>query len=355
MVLYTEHAIRVLNLLGLEEPARGESRLTPLWEAREGHRLVAAPVLLQAPPGDDPLGAQERTAVWLTALPGQGFTLCSARLALKGERPKVVRRTFPDDRARGLSLADPKDRGFLVRTPFEGRDRVLLCLPQGVWLLDVLGAGAGGPVSFNPLLRDRRTLAHLDDTPGVVFVPGQRTATQGPDDEVGGRVFLACESGGHSWSLVELTVTPDGSAVPQVHDDYGGIPFDRARVAGLSGVVCLSGQALTLCDWLQHRMPLGSSAHLDATARAHVYGRLAVCSGATAEGGHPHWFAVLMDLERGQLAASLVWPTAAGHPVMLGRSLFTLENVEPGQRGAPATAAPGLHLVRREVRIRPLA
>ena len=173
-----------------------------------------------------------------------------------------------------------------------------------------------------------------------MFVSSPQYATA----EGGGTVFMTCEEEDGTRTLVELNIAADGAASPPILHDFRGIPFDIVGGNALPGALCQAGQTLMLCDARQRRIPQGSSTHLDGMTRGHVYGRLAACSGMVVEGGHPHWFLVLMDLWRRQIAQQISWPRPACHPVLLGKYVFTIEDVPPNR-----TAVAGLCLVRREL------
>jgi hypothetical protein len=346
MLVYSENGIKALNLLTLEGGAPGADRHLTLWEAKDGQRLAAAPVLLQGAPADgDPLTGQQRTAVWLTREGGQGLMLRAAPLVLGDRRSGPSGWRLPEEPARGTASADDQDRAFLLRVPLGRRDRALLCRRGGLWLIDLLGS-TGNNLTLRPLLKERGAVTRPDDLPGAVFLPGQLSAATAQGDDPTGRVFVTCEDARGGRRLFEVSLAADGSVAAAPYGDYGGTPIDVAEARGLRGVLCHHGQALTLCNWMHQQVPAGSSMFLDGLARAHVYGRFAVCTGTTTEGVPPQWFLLLMDLERGRIAdEAVIWPGAAGHPVVLGRYLFILETLEP-RAGGPR---PGLYLTRREL------
>ncbi len=172
MLLSSEYGVKVHNLLSLDDPGYGECRPRDLWQAEAGARPIADPVLLR----DTPKGA-ERLAVWLThGL--TGVTLWAAPLLVTHGRSPALRRYAPTCGGRPLSIRDGQ-RAVLVPAPLPDRDRLLLATEDGLWLLD---PGAGAPVppgpdgrrqlDAAPLLEGRRLLVNINETPGVVFVPG---------------------------------------------------------------------------------------------------------------------------------------------------------------------------------------
>jgi hypothetical protein len=341
-LLSSEHGIKVLNLLSLDDPGCGECRPHDLWQVEAGALPIADPVLVR----DSPSGL-ERLAVWLTSGPG-GVTLWAAPLLVTHGRSLSLRRYALVCGGGPLRLRGGQ-RALLVPAPLADRDRLLLATEDGLWLLD---PAAGAPVPPGPdgrrpmdaivLLSGRRLLVNVNETPGVVFVPG---GAGGHGDD-GGTVYAAA-AGRDSEELCAVLVSARGPVSRFAGHELGGVPLDNVTLRGRRLLLCRARRSLLLCDAIGQQTRVATSDALPWIVRADVHGRLAVCSGHDASEGSGRWFVQLWDLGgENALIDQSVTEALAAHPLLLGRYLFTVE----------AFAAHGRHtlwLTRRRLESKP--
>jgi hypothetical protein len=342
LAVSSQHGLKALNLLTLDDPGGEEGGLLELWEPEPGERLLADPVLLR-----DSRNGLERLAVWLTGGPA-GATLWAAPLLVTYGRLPAPRRYILEENGQPLALADG-GRLVLIEAAREERDAVILAGAHGLWLLDPAAeasggaAGAGGrrPLAALPLLRGRTFLVSAADQPGVVLLPGGGAGR----DQVCGTVFAAAAGPtcGGPEELCAALVARHGAAGQFASPGPGGIPLGIASPARGRGVLCRAGRSLTLCNPLGQQHRIATSDALPWVLRAHVYGRVAVCSGRDAAEGRGRWFVQLWDLEDDDTLIDQVFSEhLPAHPLLLGRYLFTIE--ELGEAGRPA-----LWLTRRRL------
>jgi hypothetical protein len=343
LAISSEQGIKALNLLTLDDPGGGQESLIELWSPEPGERLLADPVLLR-----DSRNGLERLAVWLTAGPG-GVALWAAPLLVTYGRLPAPRRYTLEERGQPLAQEDG-GRCVLLEAALEERDAVILAAPHGLWLLDPAAEARGGgppagvsgrrPLPALPLLRKRSFLVSAADLPGVVFLWGGTGR-----DEVCGTVFAAAAgpTRGGPEELCAAQVSRQGAAGHFASPGYGGIPLDAAALARGRGVLCRAGRSLVLCNPLGQQHRVATSDALPWTLRAHVYGRVAVCSGRDAAEGRGRWFVQLWDLEDDDTLIDQAFADhLPAHPLLLGRYLFTIEAL--GEIGRQA-----LWLTRRQL------
>ena len=335
LAVSSEHGVKALNLLTLEDPGAAEVTLIDLWAPEPGERLLADPVLLR-----DSRNGLERVAVWLTAGPG-GATLWAAPLLVTYGSLPTPRRFTLQVGGQPLSL-DDTGRFVLIEAALAERDAVLLAGAQGVWLLDVAPALRGAapaaaadgrrPLAALPLLSGRTFLVSGSELPGVVFLPGGGAASE----EVCGTVFAAAVGAlrGGPEELCAALVSPHGAAGHFACPGHGCTPLADVTVGRGRGVLCRAGRSLMLCNPLGQVRRLATSDALPWVLRAHVYGRVAVCSGRDAAEGRGRWFVQLWDLEDDDTLIDQAFTDhLPAHPLLLGRYLFGLEMLgEPGKQ-----------------------
>jgi hypothetical protein len=344
LTISSERGVKALNLLTLDDPGGEDEPLIDLWQPEPGERLLADAVLLR-----DSRNGLERVAVWLTAGPG-GVALWAAPLLVTYGRLPAPRRYVPEEGGRPLALEDGA-RFVLLVAALEERDAVILAGAHGLWLLDPAAearaggpsAGAGGrrPLTALPLLGGRSLLVSTAELPGVVFLPGGSAG----QDEVCGTVFAAAAepSRGGPEELCAALVSRRGAAGHFASPGPGGIPLDAVALARGRGVLCRAGRSLVLCNPLGQQRRVATSDALPWALRAHVYGRVAVCSGRDAAEGRGRWFVQLWDLEDDDALIDQAFSDhLPAHPLLLGRYLFTLEAL--GEAGLQA-----LWLTRRRL------
>jgi hypothetical protein len=331
----SEHGIKALNLLTLEDPGGTGETFLELWAPEAGERLLADAVLLR-----DSRNGLERVAVWLTAGPA-GVTLWAAPLLVTYGRLPPPRRFALEESGRPLTLED-SGRYVLTEAALAERDAALLAGAPGVWLLDVAAAVRGStpaasadgrrPLAALPLLSGRNFLVSGGELPGVAFLPGGGTGK----DEVCGTVFAAAAGAlpGGPDELCAALVSPQGAAGHFACPGQGGIPLADVALGRGRGVLCRAGRSLLLCNPLGQLHRLATSDALPWVLRAHAYGRVAVCSGRDAAEGRGRWFVQLWDLEDDDTLIDQAFtdqlPT---HPLLLGRYLFGVEMLgEPGKQ-----------------------
>jgi hypothetical protein len=336
LAVASEHGIKALNLLTLDDPGGAEESLIDLWAPEPGERLLADPVLLR-----DSRNGLERLAVWLTAGPG-GVALWAAPLLVTYGRLPAPRRYTLEEGGQPLALANG-GRCVLLEAALEERDAVILAGTHGLWLLDPAAEVRGGRSSLPalPLLRGRSFLVSATDQPGVVLLPGGGAGR----DEVCGTMFAAAAgpTRGGPEELCAALVARHGAAGHFASPGHGGIPLDAAVLTRGRGVLCRAGRSLVLCNPLGQQHRVATSDALPWTLRAHVYGRVAVCSGRDAAEGRGRWFVQLWDLENDDTLIDQAFADhLPAHPLLLGRHLFTVEAL--GEAGRQA-----LWLTRRQL------
>ncbi len=335
LTVSSEHGIKALNLLTLDDPGSADEDPIDLWLPEPGETLLAEPVLLR-----DSRNGLERLAVWLTNGPN-GATLWTAPLLVTYGRLPAPRRYTLTEGGQPLALEEAS-RFVLVPAALEERDAVVLASSQGLWLLDpaaevrggASGSGATGrrPLAALPLLSGRAFLVSAGDLPGVVFLAGGGTGR----DEVCGTVFAAAAGPlrGGPEELCGALVTRHGAAGHFASPGHGGIPFTGVSLARGRGVLCRAGRSLVLCNALGQQHRIATSDALPWVMRAHAYGRVAVCSGRDAAEGRGRWFVQLWDLEDDDTLVDQAFADfLPAHPLLLGRYLFGIEALgEPGRQ-----------------------
>jgi hypothetical protein len=333
-LVYSEHGVKAVNLLALDEPGRADAPALDLWQAGE-ERLLSNPVLLR-----DSRNGLERLAAWLTGGPA-GLTLWAAPLLVTYGRAPAPRRYALDDGGNRLRLEESGGRLALVEAPFEDRDGLILAAPQGLWLLDPAAArrkattvdppGADGRrlLPAVRLLEERTLRLHTDEMPGVVFAPG---GDPGQDEPCGSVAVAAAGAGGVD-ELCSVLVSRRGALSRLAHAN-AGVPLDAVTLGGRRLVLCRAGRRLVLSDLVGREKKVAASDLLPWVMRAHAYGRVAVLSGREATEGRRRWFVQLLDL--GQENAVIdqgIYEALPAHPVLLGRYLFGIEAIE--EEGQP--------------------
>ncbi len=316
LVVHSDHGVKAVNLLALDDPVRDDYRPLDLWEAGPGERLLAGPVLLR-----DSRNGLERVAAWLTTGPN-GPVLYAAPLLVTYGRLPAPRRLVLN---LGEVHLDDGSRCALIEAALTDHDGLLLAAPQGLWLLDPAPAARGKPggtqaadgprpLSAAPLLIGKQLLVNVHDMPGVVYVP-----TAG--DDACGTAFVAATD-----ELCAVTVGPQAALNHFTYPDQGGLPLDGVTVQGRQQVLCRAGRALVLCDLLGQQTRVATSDLLPWAMHATTYGRVAVFSGRDASEGRGRWFVQVLDLENENGAIDqVVWDHLPAHPVLVGRYLFAVE------------------------------
>jgi hypothetical protein len=343
LVFFSEHGLKALNLVPLEDPGRKEYAPLHVWTADATQRLVSEPVFLPGATQGE-VGQLERRLAWVTAGP-EGLVLWLAVLsagqtvtAPESEPPAggwpaaggrhVQVRQFPLS-ADGKPLA-AESRVALVEAPFRERLCLALATRQTLWLLEVPAATSGQAVEAVALLTRPRLVIDRHDLPGLAFVPAL-----GPGEtRQRGTLFVSwrdeARTGGKE-TLQVVAVTPAGLVDDFSCLEFGGGPIavveDGGGVGGTRRVLCLAGDSLVLTDASGIQRRVQANDYLLGTWHGQVYQGVCACTGMEASEGQRHWFVLLADLRDGSLVQGglLKVEHLEGPPVLLGDNLFTLE------------------------------
>lgn len=327
-LVYSEHGIKAVNLLALDDAGQEDAPTVGLWQSEGEERLASNPVLLR-----DSRNGMERVAAWLTSGP-QGLTLWTSPLLVTYGPPPRPRRYALACTGDGPRPEEGGARLVLVEAPLGARDGLILAAPQGLWLLDPVAArrkaaaaepaGADGRrvLSAVSLLADRQLLIQTDEMPGVVFVPGGGEG----EDEACGSVAVAAAAGAERVEELCSVLVSRRGALNQATHANAGVPLDAVTLAGRAQVLSRAGRRLVLCDLVGQPRRVVTSEFLPWVMRAHAHGRVAVLSGREATEGRRRWFVQLLDLgEENRIIDQGIWDALPAHPQLLGRYLFAIE------------------------------
>ncbi len=356
LVVYCEMGVSVLDLLRVDDRRPGFQQPVPypLWDGQDEQRLVAEPVLLRCRPGaPDTVEGMDRVAVWATT-GARGLTLWTARLSLSDQSPPPVEqiplKPVP---------AGPEGRVELVAASFGGRDGAVLCLPGGLIRLDLEVPDGPSNQAIKLKTHPLADATHLApevshfttgslERGGLVFVP----ESPGHASSAGGTIWVA---GRHDGRSSRETLYRVATGAPPHVDAFpdAGLPLGVESFSGNQRVLCLTrhetGHALRLYNALGQVTMRADNQYLAHLQRAHVAGRLAVCSGMDVSPSGSRWFTLLADLARDDWVFGLkVQNYPLPHPVLLGRNLFTVDWLPRAGHGGAAGRA--LHLVRHRIR-----
>jgi hypothetical protein len=343
LAFFSEHGLKALNLVPLEDPGRKEYAPLDVWTADARQRLVSEPVFLPGATQGE-VGQLERRLAWVTAGP-EGMVLWLAALsagqtvtapeaeppaggwpATDGRHVQVRQHPLVAD---GKPLA-AESRVALTEAPFRDRLCLALATRQTLWLLEVPAAPSGQSVEAVALLTRPRLVIDRHDLPGLAFV-----AALGPgESRQRGTLFVSwrdeARPGGKE-TLQVVSVTPAGLVDEFSCLEYGGGPVavveDTGGAGGTRRVLCLGGDALVLTDTSGIQRRVQANDYLPGSWHGQVYQGVCVCTGMEASEGQRHWFVLLADLRDGSLVQGglLKAEHLEGPPVLLGDNLFTLE------------------------------